>query len=360
VRAEYGAAGTPGLRVDYDPFGQPEAGAGLGTPTDYGFTGEPRDATTGLVQLRARWYQPGSGQFVSRDPFAGIAETPQSFHPYAYAHNDPVNGTDPTGQWRWKGTKSVYHRLIEDEYLRMMRLFPEFAHAEYDDLPNLDRTIPQGTSIDLLNSFSGDVWEIEPWTKRHEARPQAQRYVDLLRNVGIGARQPHLKGYFRGQLGYNLPHYGEMPYDWNRVDWVLGSPWHFPTMRITSELNPQRGQTAPWLAVVDLVAYAPAPGEVVFWLEPKRGRSVREAKGLVPNGDLVKERGWDPAVPQRPRTPRGVPNQPSPPAPTPTPGTQPNPGPYQPPLFPWPPKLPRALPNTGGGWDGECGGSSDR
>lgn len=82
VRAEYDDTGTTGLRLDYDPFGQPEAGTGLGSPADYGFAGEPRDPATGLVQLRARWYQPGTGLFASRDPFLGDVNTPQSFGTY--------------------------------------------------------------------------------------------------------------------------------------------------------------------------------------------------------------------------------------------------------------------------------------
>jgi len=61
------------VRTDYDPFGQPTGKPGLATPTDYGFAGEPQDAATGLVQLRARWYSPVQGQFTSRDPGAAIS-----------------------------------------------------------------------------------------------------------------------------------------------------------------------------------------------------------------------------------------------------------------------------------------------
>ena len=98
VRGEYGATPTVAGKTNDDPFGQPETGSGLGSPADYGFTGEPQGDGAGLLQLRARWYQPGSGQFTSRDPFAGDAGTPQSYGPYAYAHNDPTNLTDPTGR----------------------------------------------------------------------------------------------------------------------------------------------------------------------------------------------------------------------------------------------------------------------
>jgi len=51
VRRTVSDAGTPlGIVVTYDPWGTPETGT---VPT-FGFTGEVQDATTGLVNLRAR------------------------------------------------------------------------------------------------------------------------------------------------------------------------------------------------------------------------------------------------------------------------------------------------------------------
>ena len=50
----------------------------------FGFTGELQgdSAIGGLVYLRARWYNPVDGTFLTRDPFAGRAEQPYSLHPY--------------------------------------------------------------------------------------------------------------------------------------------------------------------------------------------------------------------------------------------------------------------------------------
>jgi len=50
VRRTVTNAGTPLGVVNYDPWGMPESGT---VPT-FGFTGEVQDATTGLVNLRAR------------------------------------------------------------------------------------------------------------------------------------------------------------------------------------------------------------------------------------------------------------------------------------------------------------------
>jgi RHS repeat-associated protein len=60
--------------------------------------------SAGQVYLRARWYAPGQGRFVSEDPFAGWAEMPYSLHPYQYTYSNPVRWTDPTGEcvgWLW-------------------------------------------------------------------------------------------------------------------------------------------------------------------------------------------------------------------------------------------------------------------
>jgi hypothetical protein len=52
----------------------------------------------GLLYLRARWYDPATGRFLTRDPFPGLAALPQTQHPYVYCQNNPVLLTDPSGE----------------------------------------------------------------------------------------------------------------------------------------------------------------------------------------------------------------------------------------------------------------------
>lgn len=52
--------------------------------------------------LRARWYDPEVGRFLTKDPFGGISEFPQSIHAYVYALNNPINFTDPAGEFSIK------------------------------------------------------------------------------------------------------------------------------------------------------------------------------------------------------------------------------------------------------------------
>ena len=52
------------------------------------------EPATGLVYLRTRWYDPATGTFLTPDPM-GYHD---SSNLYAFAKNDPVNRSDPTGE----------------------------------------------------------------------------------------------------------------------------------------------------------------------------------------------------------------------------------------------------------------------
>src|SRR5262249_24518105 len=56
-----------------------------------------RDATTGLDYLRARYLNPATGRFVSRDTFSGSILVPLSENPFLYTHGNPINHRDPSG-----------------------------------------------------------------------------------------------------------------------------------------------------------------------------------------------------------------------------------------------------------------------
>ena len=81
----------------YEPFGK--LLSTVGNPlTRYGYTGEWTDPTN-LVYLRARYYDPATGRFLSKDPVRGLASLPQTLNPYTYAVNNPIRYTDPSGEF---------------------------------------------------------------------------------------------------------------------------------------------------------------------------------------------------------------------------------------------------------------------
>jgi RHS repeat-associated protein len=80
----------------YDAFGNELTGADMGGDR-FRYTGQWADAG-GLTFLRARFYEPETGRFLSVDPRSGDISTPQTLDPYVYATNRPQTLTDPSGQ----------------------------------------------------------------------------------------------------------------------------------------------------------------------------------------------------------------------------------------------------------------------
>jgi RHS repeat-associated protein len=54
--------------------------------------GQYTDPQTGLQYLQARYYDPTTGQFLTRDPLGAVTG-----QPYSYANDNPTNAKDPTG-----------------------------------------------------------------------------------------------------------------------------------------------------------------------------------------------------------------------------------------------------------------------
>jgi RHS repeat-associated protein len=83
---------------DYDAFGiRSTTSQTSNSHGHYGYTGQEYDAEAGLLYLRARYYDPQIGRFISADPFWGRLEEPASQNRYAYVHNNPLLYTDPLG-----------------------------------------------------------------------------------------------------------------------------------------------------------------------------------------------------------------------------------------------------------------------
>ena len=78
----------------YDTWGNPTGSTATAAPT-LGYRGE-LNTQTGLY-LRARDYNPNTGQFTTIDPLDDITGTPTSGNPYHYVNNDPINWQDPLG-----------------------------------------------------------------------------------------------------------------------------------------------------------------------------------------------------------------------------------------------------------------------
>ncbi|GAB1314482.1 hypothetical protein MFIFM68171_04692 [Madurella fahalii] len=107
------AAATPSTMpwvIDhaYDSFGVPLSSSNPHDPLPgphrtvqiprFGYRGELTLGTgPTTLNLRARHYAPALGRFTTRDPVSQLGQGTLHNHPYAYAHNDPLNRVDPAG-----------------------------------------------------------------------------------------------------------------------------------------------------------------------------------------------------------------------------------------------------------------------
>ena len=63
-----------------------------------GYTCHVNDRQLELTYMRARFYDPVLGRFLSNDPVGFTSENPTSFNRYAYANNSPYTYVDPDGR----------------------------------------------------------------------------------------------------------------------------------------------------------------------------------------------------------------------------------------------------------------------
>lgn len=130
----------------YDEYGKPPGDSKLSPDgainlnNTFGYTGEQWDEETNLLYLRARFYEPETGRFLSRDSYEGEPENPLSRHLYAYVENNPVNRVDPRGNDSYvfygvpHGQGASYEGGFEEqsktEELRLKRQFGTPVHRK--------------------------------------------------------------------------------------------------------------------------------------------------------------------------------------------------------------------------------------
>ncbi len=95
VRQLVDNSGAVILTKNYQPFGEGLNHVG-NEYSSYGFTGEMTDLT-GLIYLRARYYAPQSGRFLTKDVWPGEYTKPLSLNGWNYVAANPINRVDPTG-----------------------------------------------------------------------------------------------------------------------------------------------------------------------------------------------------------------------------------------------------------------------
>lgn len=89
-------------KTEYEPFGKVLTGGS----DRYGFTGQELDKT-GLMYYNARYYSPSLMKFTQPDTIIQDVYDPQSLNRYAYARNNPIKYTDPSGHFAFLAVLAV-------------------------------------------------------------------------------------------------------------------------------------------------------------------------------------------------------------------------------------------------------------
>jgi len=157
--------GNIAATYDYDAFGNVLSVSNVNPLTSqnpYQFHSEYRDSSTGLVYLRARWYEPREGRFLCKDEFEGTQENPTSLNKYLGFSNNPVNLIDPSGNF------SVMEAGISIGAMAIMATLPSNIYASGDSKEDKIKAIilafvmasaKTGIDIDILGSLG---WSESP------------------------------------------------------------------------------------------------------------------------------------------------------------------------------------------------------
>ena len=85
----------------------------------FGYTGEMWDEESNLLYLRARYYEPETGRFLSRDSYEGTLKNPLGRNLYLYVQNNSVNFKDPSGHmpsFVLNGISKEYNRGVFEDW----------------------------------------------------------------------------------------------------------------------------------------------------------------------------------------------------------------------------------------------------
>jgi RHS repeat-associated protein len=243
VRQRLDESGQIDGELSYRPFGSPLVGDS-GDP--YGFTGEWWEAEIESLYLRARYLQVETGRFISPDPWLGDYQRPMSLNRWIYVEGNPINRKDPSGLYWWGAGQALWEASeqkvrSQNVHVRIQALMMwgrmDQIHAEY---------IIPGTNwpVDLLDSLTGEVWEIKPWDDRSEAVSIVDRNI---REMNMAREAGLLRGI--NPVG--------LPYDWNFAPLAWFNGYSFPTADVYVGTD-----DSGWF---DIYATQTQPGVILWW-----------------------------------------------------------------------------------------------
>jgi RHS repeat-associated protein len=130
----------------YSPFGGTTGSETEETVSNwYAYAGYFYDDSTGTYYCNARQYD--FGRFTTRDPVRGTFKEPLTLHPYLYCLNDPINSTDPSGEFLASLAGAFVGNILQDT-LRYSQ-YAYYAKAG---------SIAIGMTIDIISGYHTYQW----------------------------------------------------------------------------------------------------------------------------------------------------------------------------------------------------------
>jgi RHS repeat-associated protein len=156
VRTLADADGNITDRYSYTAFGGLLEHQGA-TTNSYLYMGQQFDELTRLYSLRARYYAPLDGRFLSRDTVEVVFSDPVELNRYVYVANDSVNAVDPSGLQ----ILMEYSQQEEESSVETATVADELGYTEGEAL--------EGITEDMVRAGEG-ILETPPPGGTSEAR----------------------------------------------------------------------------------------------------------------------------------------------------------------------------------------------
>ncbi|WP_305070089.1 RHS repeat-associated core domain-containing protein [Micromonospora sp. HM134] len=194
--------------TSYDPFGKKITS--IGDTGNLGFQGDWTDPQTGQVDMGARWYDPGTGAFTSRDSVDYTSGDSILANRYAYAAGAPLDFDDPDGHWpKWlkRAARSVsngYHAATNfvsstaswawnygtrlwNQGISALRSFGQMLYNGATRLYNKAKTAVENTYRHIKQGVTNLRTNATNWAKE-QARAAAQRIYEAKKAVTNAAK----------------------------------------------------------------------------------------------------------------------------------------------------------------------------
>ncbi|MCG9969970.1 hypothetical protein L9W92_18420, partial [Pelotomaculum terephthalicicum JT] len=146
---------NPLNRYTYDAFGSPRS-VSESVYNTFRFTGEPYDAN-GLIYLRARYYNPVTGRFLSQDTLQGKLNDPLSQNRYVYCGNNPVLYVDPSGHLEICGIYTIMWSYAKEDLIKYTNTIGEVDWDRFTQESSFARTAYTRKNELLASGFNDGI-----------------------------------------------------------------------------------------------------------------------------------------------------------------------------------------------------------